>query len=202
MAAGRCRRGADVRRRGRGRAGGPAAGAPAALPAPLPLAVLAVEIDALGAAAIGALAEIRPVGGAVTAPPRRLDAALAAAAALVALLTLLPQGGATAWGAPVDELRWYAGALTSEATLLQLAGNLVLLAPLAVLAVLRWPALGTPRRLAAAAVGVAVGIELLQGLLPLGRVVSPVDAALNTVGALLAGGAASLASAPSRVPTA
>jgi glycopeptide antibiotics resistance protein len=100
----------------------------------------------------------------------------------------------------VDELRWYAGALTSEATLLQLTGNLVLLAPLAVLAVLRWPALATPRRLAAAAVGVAVGIELLQGLLPLGRVVSPVDAALNTVGALLAGGAVALVSAPARVP--
>ena len=136
----------------------------------------------------------------MTASPRRLDAALAAAAALVALLTLLPQGGVTAWGAPVDELRWYAGALTSEATLLQLTGNLVLLAPLAVLAVLRWPALATPRRLAAGAVGVAVGIELLQGLLPLGRVVSPVDAALNTVGALLAGGAVALVSAPARVP--
>ena len=135
----------------------------------------------------------------MTAAPRRLDAALAAAAALVALLTLLPQGGVTAWGAPVDELRWYAGALTSEATLLQLTGNLVLLAPLAVLAVLRgrrWP----PRRLAAAAVGVAVGIELLQGLLPLGRVVSPVDAVLNTVGALLAGGAVALVTAPARVP--
>jgi hypothetical protein len=47
---------------------------------------------------------------------------------------------------------------------------------------------------------VAVGIELLQGLLPLGRVVSPVDAALNTVGALLAGGAVALVSAPARVP--
>jgi glycopeptide antibiotics resistance protein len=132
--------------------------------------------------------------------PRRLDAALAAAAALVALLTLLPQGGGTAWGAPVDELRWYADGLTSEATLLQLTGNLVLLGPLAVLAVLRWPALATPRRLVGAAVGaavgVAVGIELLQGVLPLGRVVSPVDAALNAVGALLAGGTAALLSAP------
>jgi hypothetical protein len=35
---------------------------------------------------------------------------------------------------------------------------------------------------------VAVGIELLQWALPLGRVVSPLDAVLNTVGALAAGG--------------
>jgi hypothetical protein len=33
-----------------------------------------------------------------------------------------------------------------------------------------------------------VGIELLQWGLPLGRVVSPLDAVLNTVGALAAGG--------------
>ncbi len=136
----------------------------------------------------------------MTPPPRRVDAALVAAAALVAVLTLLPQGGSTAWGVPLDELRWYATGLSSEATLLQLTGNLALLGPLAVLAVLRWPALAAPRRLAGAAVAVAVGIEALQWALPLGRVVSPVDAALNTAGALLAGGMAALLSRSGRVP--
>jgi hypothetical protein len=126
------------------------------------------------------------------------DAALAAAAALVALLTLLPQGEGSAWGAPLAELRWYAGGLSSEATMLQLTGNLVLLVPLAVLAVLRWPALASPLRLGGAALVVAVGIELLQWALPLGRVVSPVDAALNTLGALLAGSAAAVLSTPAR----
>jgi hypothetical protein len=129
------------------------------------------------------------------------DAALAAAGALVALLTLLPQGDGTAWGAPLAELRWYAAGLSSEATMLQLAGNLVLLAPLAVLAVLRWPALASPLRLGGAALAVAVGIELLQWVLPLGRVVSPVDAVLNTLGALLAGSAAALLSTPARATT-
>jgi glycopeptide antibiotics resistance protein len=85
--------------------------------------------------------------------------------------------------------------------MLQLTGNLVLLAPLAVLAVLRWPSLASPLRLAGAALTVAVGIELLQWALPLGRVVSPVDAALNTVGALLAGRAAAALSAPARATT-
>jgi hypothetical protein len=66
--------------------------------------------------------------------------------------------------------------------------------------VLRWPALAAPRRLAGAAVAVAVGIEALQWALPLGRVVSPVDAALNTAGALLAGGMAALLSRSGRVP--
>ncbi|TFV71897.1 VanZ family protein [Blastococcus sp. CT_GayMR19] len=136
----------------------------------------------------------------MTPPPRRFDAALVAAAVLVAVLTLLPQGGGSAWGAPLDELRWYATGLSSEATLLQLTGNLALLGPLAVLAVLRWPALAAPRRLAGAAVAVAVGIEALQWALPLGRVVSPVDAVLNTAGALLAGGMAALLSRSGRVP--
>jgi glycopeptide antibiotics resistance protein len=68
----------------------------------------------------------------------------------------------------------------------QLAGNVALLAPCAVLAVLRWPALRPTGRLVATAVGVAVGIEALQWLLPLGRVVSPVDAGLNALGAVLA----------------
>ncbi len=53
--------------------------------------------------------------------------------------------------------------------------------------VLRWSALSSPRRLAAAALAAGIGIELLQWLLPLGRVVSPLDALLNATGALLAG---------------
>ncbi len=117
-----------------------------------------------------------------------LDAALLLAASAVAWLTLTPAGGSGwAWGAPLTELRWYATGLDSEATVLQLVGNLALLVPLAVLAVLRRPRLGTPRRLAALAVAAGAGIELLQWALPLGRVVSPVDAALNATGAIAAG---------------
>ena len=71
--------------------------------------------------------------------------------------------------------------------MLQLVGNLLLLVPLAVLAVLRRPSMGTPPRLAALAVAAGTGIELLQWVLPLGRVVSPVDAALNATGAVAAG---------------
>jgi hypothetical protein len=119
---------------------------------------------------------------------RGLDAALLLAALAVAWLTLTPAGGSGwAWGAPLTELRWYATGLASEATVLQLVGNLVLLVPLAVLAVLRRPRLGTPPRLAALAVAAGAGIELLQWALPLGRVVSPVDAALNATGAIAAG---------------
>ena len=83
--------------------------------------------------------------------------------------------------------------------MLQLTGNLVLLAPLAVLAVLRWPSLAPPLRLGGAALAVAVGIELLQWALPLGRVVSPVDAGLNTAGALLAGRLAAVLAGSARV---
>ncbi|MGY1802542.1 VanZ family protein [Blastococcus sp. SYSU D00922] len=121
-------------------------------------------------------------------PARRaLDGALLLAVAVVALLTLLPTGSGWAWGAPSSELHWYASGWGSPTAMLQLFGNLALLGPLAALAVLRWPRLATPVRLAATALPVAVSIELLQWALPLGRVVSPLDALLNATGAVLGG---------------
>ena len=71
--------------------------------------------------------------------------------------------------------------------MLQLTGNLSLLAVPAVLAVLRWPALGRLGVLAAVALAMAAGIELAQWALPLGRVVSPLDAVLNATGAIAGG---------------
>jgi hypothetical protein len=118
---------------------------------------------------------------------RRLDAGLAVAAAIVAVLTLVPDGRGWAWGAPLTELRWYASGWDSTSTMLQFTGNLALLGPLAALAVLRWPHLASPRRLLAASLTLAAGIELLQWVLPLGRVVSPVDALLNATGAIVTG---------------
>jgi hypothetical protein len=53
--------------------------------------------------------------------------------------------------------------------------------------VLRWPVLGRPGPLAAASLAAGAAIELLQWALPLGRVVSPLDALLNAVGAVAAG---------------
>ena len=119
---------------------------------------------------------------------RALDAGLALTGAVVVLLTLLPDGTGWEWGAPLAELRWYATGLDSTATMLQLVGNLLLLSPLAALAVLRWPELRAPGRLLLASGAAAATIELLQWLLPLGRVVSPLDVLLNTTGAVLIGG--------------
>ena len=121
-------------------------------------------------------------------PDRRLlSVGLAAALAVVAALTLLPQGAGWGWGSPAAELRWYAAGLGSTTTVVQLAGNLALLTAPAVLAVLRWPALGRPGPLAAAALASGTTIEVLQWALPLGRVVSPLDALLNAAGAVVAG---------------
>ncbi|MCW2742431.1 MAG: VanZ family protein [Blastococcus sp.] len=119
--------------------------------------------------------------------PAAALAALVALVALVALATLWPTGRGWTWGAPVPELRWYATAWTSGTAMIQLLGNLALLGPLAAFAVLRWPALGSPRRLATAALAAGTSIELLQWALPLGRVVSPVDALLNATGAVVTG---------------
>jgi hypothetical protein len=119
---------------------------------------------------------------------RALESALVASLVLVALLTLSPTGaGGWAWGDPATELHWYAGAVHSAAVAGQLVGNVLLLAPSSVLAVLRWPALRRPARLLPGALAAGATIEALQWLLPLGRVVSPVDALLNASGAVVAG---------------
>jgi hypothetical protein len=123
----------------------------------------------------------------VTPSRRLLDAGLAAGVVGVALLTLLPTGHGWSWGAPLSELRWYVTGWDSRTAMLELIGNLALLAPLAALAVLRWPALSDPRRLAGVAVAGGTLVELLQWALPLGRVVSPLDALLNATGAVAAG---------------
>ncbi len=123
----------------------------------------------------------------MTLDRRLLAAGLAAALAVVAALTLLPAGTGWSWGSPLSELRWYATGLDSRTTLLQFVGNLGLLTAPAVLAVLRWPRLGRPAPLVTAALAAGVGIELLQWALPLGRVVSPLDALLNATGAVVAG---------------
>ncbi len=114
-------------------------------------------------------------------------AALGLAVLPVVLVTLSPAGQGWAWGAPLAEVRWYLGGLDSGAVLLQLVGNLLLLAPLAVLAVLRWPVLRAPAALVSAALAAGATVELLQWALPLGRVVSPVDALLNAAGAVAGG---------------
>ena len=120
-------------------------------------------------------------------PGRGQDAAcllLLTSLAAVAVLTLSPAGTGWAWGAPVEELRWYA-ALSDDART-QLLGNLLLLVPSAGAAALLWPRLTAQPVLTHAALSAGATIELLQWSLPLGRVVSPIDAVLNAAGAVTA----------------
>jgi VanZ like family len=107
--------------------------------------------------------------------------------AVVARLVFTPEGQGWAWGSPFVEARWYLTGLDSTSTMLQLVGNLALLVVPAALAVLRWPGLARFRRLAGISLAAGSAIEFLQWLLPLGRVVSPLDAVLNATGALAAG---------------
>jgi len=116
-----------------------------------------------------------------------VQALLVVSLAGVAAVTLTPEGTGWTWGAPSTELQWYATGLGSSATLLQLVGNLSLLVLPAALAVLLWPSLGRPARLVAVASTAGVAIEGLQWALSLGRVISPLDAVLNAVGAVVTG---------------
>jgi len=116
-----------------------------------------------------------------------LTALLVASLVAVVAVTLAPRGSGWSWGSPAVELRWYVTGLGSAATRVQLLGNLGLLTLPAAGAVLRWPSLGRPAVLAGISLAAGTTIELLQWALPLGRVVSPLDAVLNAGGAVAAG---------------
>lgn len=133
-------------------------------------------------------------------PPRRraASAALVAALTATAVLTLSPTGVGWTWAPPVDELRWYAAGLGRPGTLLQLLGNLLLLVPAALAASRLRPGPAHVPALVASAAGVAVGVEVLQLVTAVGRVVSPVDALLNTVGAAVAVVVAAAVTSPPR----
>jgi glycopeptide antibiotics resistance protein len=105
----------------------------------------------------------------------------------VVLITLTPRGSGWAWGSPLAEARWYLTGLDSPTTMAELVGNLLLLVVPFGLAAARWPVLGRVRLLAGLGLAAGSAIEFLQWALPLGRVVSPLDAVLNATGALAAG---------------
>ncbi|HKS46238.1 MAG TPA: VanZ family protein [Amycolatopsis sp.] len=69
-----------------------------------------------------------------------------------------------------------------DGSLWQIAGNLVLLAPLGVLVPLRVPPLRSVRRMMVTAFVVSIAIETTQYLLHVGRVTSTDDILLNTLG--------------------
>jgi hypothetical protein len=115
--------------------------------------------------------------------------------ALAAWATLTPQGTGWRWGDPLTELEWYGTGLGSAATMVQLVGNLALLAAPAAFAVRLWPRLGRPPVLVVTALAAGTSVEALQWLLAIGRVVSPVDALLNAAGAVLAATAVTRAAA-------
>lgn len=122
------------------------------------------------------------VGRAARGPEQLLTAvALLLSLGAVAILTLSPAGTGWSWGAPLQELQWYA-ALSGQART-QLVGNVLLLTPVAAAATLLWPRLGTRAYLPGWVLAAGGAIEVLQWLLPIGRVVSPVDALLNAAGA-------------------
>jgi hypothetical protein len=126
-------------------------------------------------------------GPPATLTPAAWTVSLLASLALAALPTLTPEGTGRPWGSPVAEIRSYFTGVGSAATMLQLFGNLALLAAPAALVVMRRPAWGHFRLLTAVFLSAGICIECLQWALPLGRVVSPLDAALNATGAVACG---------------
>ena len=110
-------------------------------------------------------------------------AVLLSCLAVIALITLLPRGTGWAWADPKTEIGWYLRDPWGPTAFIQWFGNLVLLTVPVGLATAWWP--NRAGLVLGAAATTAVAIETLQGLLPLGRVVSTVDAGLNVLGAVL-----------------
>lgn len=119
-----------------------------------------------------------------------LDAALGYSALCVAFLVFTPQRG-TASRLHLElgeDVRTALAAGTTECTpWLQLAGNLLLLAPLGALVPRRISWFNSTARIAAGGLLLAGFIELVQFLLVPGRVSSVDDIVLNALGAVLGG---------------
>lgn len=111
-----------------------------------------------------------------------LDVGILVVALEVLALTMMPIGhshGSSVHLVPGSDILTE---FTGTGSLWQIAGNLVLLAPLGILVPLRVPALRSIRRITLVAFVVSVGLELAQHLLHLGRVTSTDDVLLNTLG--------------------
>ncbi|MFS2291454.1 MAG: VanZ family protein [Actinomadura sp.] len=103
-------------------------------------------------------------------------------------LTLTPvqdRGQAGSNTDPGRSLRFYLDRPTKDA-LLQLGGNLALLAPLGVLLPIVWTTLRGPIRLALLAGVLSLVIETIQGTLVMGRAFDIDDVILNTTGVVIA----------------
>ena len=86
---------------------------------------------------------------------------------------------------PGRSLRFYLERPTKEAVL-QIGGNLALLAPLGVLLPIVWTTLRGPIRLALLAAMFSFAIEAVQGLLVMGRAFDIDDVILNVTGVVIA----------------
>jgi VanZ like family len=138
--------------------------------------------------------------GAAKRPPWYVVAlrALAVAAAVIALglfsywayrVTLTPvqdQGQATGNTQPGRTLRFYLDRPSVKEALVQIGGNLALLAPLGLLLPVIFTQLRSVVRITAAAAVISLVIEASQGALIAGRAFDTDDVILNTTGVLLA----------------
>ena len=110
-----------------------------------------------------------------------LDVGIVLVALEILALTMMPIGsGSSLHLMPGSDIL---SEFAADGSLWQIAGNLVLLAPLGLLVPLRLPALRSIPRMTVVAFALSVGIELLQYLLHNGRVTSTDDVLLNTLGA-------------------
>ncbi|WP_236790474.1 VanZ family protein [Amycolatopsis sp. GM8] len=111
-----------------------------------------------------------------------LDVGIVLVALEILALTMMPigdSGGSSVHLMPGSDILTE---FSDNGSLWQIAGNLLLLAPLGVLVPLRVPAMRSIRRITLAAFAVSVMLELIQYLLHAGRVTSTDDVLLNTLG--------------------
>lgn len=111
-----------------------------------------------------------------------LDVAIVVVAAEVLALTIMPVGSAHSSALHLVPGSDIMTEFRADGSLWQIAGNLVLLAPLGVLLPLRAPRLRSIPRMTALAFVVSAAVECAQYLVHAGRVTSTDDVLLNTLG--------------------
>lgn len=111
-----------------------------------------------------------------------LDVGIVLVALEILALTMKPIGGSHRSSVHLMPGSDILTEFSDHGSLWQIAGNLLLLAPLGVLVPLRVPALRSIRRITMIAFVVSIGLELGQYLLHAGRVTSTDDVLLNTFG--------------------
>lgn len=150
-----------------------------ALSGALPFIFVSILLAAVYAAALLLWRRRKGMDVATTSYQTTLDVILAFVVLVIVCITLLPQPTPSRHLVlmPLHSI------LSGDVTTAQMVGNVVMFIPLGCLLPLRWKTMRTLPRLLVPCCFLAVAVEGMQAMIPLGRIASSDDVLLNLAGA-------------------